>query len=127
MIVKTEERQNVLYFLHRCQWCGREVWTRKAQLHCCSSPPAAGPGTELKLILAGYGITAESGCQCEEHAAEMNRRGPAWCRENIEAILDWLQQAARQRGWSLLFNRTFVRELLVLPAIARAERQLVRP
>jgi hypothetical protein len=60
--------------------------------------PASGPGTELKRLLARLGTVSESGCACDARAAEMDRRGPEWCRENIELIAGWLVEGAERRG-----------------------------
>jgi ribosomal protein L37AE/L43A len=67
-----------------------------------------GTGTYLhKLIkkLTGEDITPN--CPCKSRIAEMNRRGPAWCRENVEAIVGWLEEEIERRlkedkpGWRL--------------------------
>lgn len=58
-------------------------------------PPANGPGTEMKAMLASMGINPES-CQCERRAAQMNRWGVAGCREHRLEIAAWLREAATQ-------------------------------
>jgi hypothetical protein len=50
----------------------------------------------------------------------MDREGPEWCRQNIETILDWLEEAAGDRR--LPFSRRGAR-VLVRRAIALAERR----
>src|SRR5699024_4347952 len=50
-----------------------------------------GPGTELKKLLSRIGIRALGNCQCNARAAEMDRGGADWCRENLETIVGWLK------------------------------------
>ena len=58
----------------------------------------AGPGTELKRLLAGIGIKAAANCSCNARAHEMNRRGPDWCAANIDTIVGWLREEATRQG-----------------------------
>lgn len=64
-----------------------------------SRPPPSGPGTELKRLLSTLGITAGTGCGCDSKAAEMDRNGPAWCREHRAEIVSWLAEARAEAGW----------------------------
>lgn len=79
-----------------------------------------GPGTELKRILGWLHIKPTEDCQCEAHAAEMNKNGPEWCEENIDAIVGWMEQEAQKR--CLLFVRPVAAGLVKL-AIRRARRK----
>ncbi len=98
-----------------------------------------GPGTQLhKLIeqLTGEGITAS--CKCARHIAEMNHRGPDWCKKNVETIVGWLLEEVQRRidkakadgkpvpwrvqlGGKDLPGRRYAMEKLILKAISRAE------
>jgi hypothetical protein len=61
--------------------------------------PPGGPGTELKNLLRWLLIDPDqAGCQCAAHAAEMDRRGVAWCAENAATIVGWLRDEAARRG-----------------------------
>lgn len=82
--------------------------------------PTGGPGTELKAILAKFRITATGSCGCNARAAEMDVRGPAWCRENIDKIVDWLGQEAAKRHLPFVRAAT---KLLIRLAIRNAERK----
>lgn len=73
-------------------------------------PIDAGPGTELKKLLAKVGITAEPGCACNARATEMNLRGAAWCLDNLDTITGWLREEAGRRG--LPFSATLARMLI---------------
>ena len=68
----------------------------------------------------------------------MNARGPGWCRENVDKIVDWLIEEADRRlkqdegesaSWRLrlgglnLPGRRLVLRRLVLVAVRRAERE----
>ena len=58
-------------------------------------PERLGAGTHLHRLLAAWGFTPTEGCFCEDRVAEMDRRGPQWCRENLYLIADWLVEEAR--------------------------------
>lgn len=88
---------------------------------CCSG---RWPGTNLARMLARLGFHDTPGCACKDHAAEMDRRGPAWCERHIEQIVDWMRAEATKRG--LRFFRPFAR-LLVRRAIATARHSLNQP
>lgn len=96
--------------------------------HCLSGhvipthiPPAppAGPGTELKRLLARIGITKGS-CACNAHAAEMDAKGADWCIENIDTIVGWLREEAEKRR---LPFADFAARLLVRRAVRKARLQ----
>ena len=100
-----------------------------AALPVDNSPLAAlaGPGTHLHCLLAGWGIRPCAGCGCDDKAAAMDAHGPAWCREHLETIVDWLMEPARARfllGALVRIApeaaRDFARDL-VLKAITLAE------
>ena len=97
------------------------VWvTGKDYVRLCRKyRPQEGPGTELKKLLGMIGIKSKPTCSCNRRAEMMNHFGAAWCRKNIETIVDWLQEEATKRG--LLFLRSPAK-MLVKRAITTAER-----
>jgi hypothetical protein len=79
-----------------------------------TGPHSRGPGTELKKLLARFGIVAAPDCSCNARAAEMDRQEqqtPGWCEANIDLIVGWLREQAEARG---------------LPFLHAAGRMLVR-
>ena len=58
----------------------------------------AGPGTELKKILASLGASVVKECTCELLAAQMNHWGIAGCREHRAEIVEHLEKAAGELG-----------------------------
>lgn len=122
-----------------CRACGRRVRSRHGNIRaaCRAAPDYAdanatlqaaahgrGPGTELKRLLAGVGITAEAGCACERHARQMNLWGPDECERRLEEIVGWLRQEASKRGLPFVdvLGRAIVRR-----AIRAARRALPTP
>lgn len=87
-------------------------------------PPVntAGPGSQLKILLARFGLRA-TGCGCNRRAAEMDRRGSDWCRENITLIVAVMFEAARKRKLPLANLSRPAIKLLVRWAISRSERR----
>ena len=77
------------------------------------------------LIIRWFGEDYRTGCGCESFVADMNRNGPAWCREHADEISAKMQAEAEKRGWKLAKLRwptkRFCR-LLVLKAIRDAEK-----
>jgi len=61
-------------------------------------PEASGPGTELKNLLASIGLTPQ-GCNCNSRVQQMNKWGIEGCRQNREAIINWLREEEKKRGW----------------------------
>jgi hypothetical protein len=86
-----------------------------------SRQPEGGPGTELRKLLHSIGIQPKGkDCSCNAHALEMDRRGPAWCEQHMETIIDWLAEEAQKRPLvGMLFSRTAARQMVRL-AISRA-------
>jgi len=83
-----------------------------------------GPGTELKKLFVTLGIRPSANCKCNARAREMDQRGCEWCEQNIELIVDWLEEAAKQLGgWQgILFTR-FAARAAVRIAIKRAKER----
>jgi hypothetical protein len=120
-ILEYEEHESGGYTA-RCGACGRVVRTktRKAKATCrknsVQQPPPGlaaemallsgtaaythGPGWHLKEILSGWlGITADSGCRCNDMAARMDAMGPDWCEsdEGMAAIIDAMRSEHAKR------------------------------
>lgn len=83
--------------------------------------PGRGPGTELKKLLAVFGIHAIEGCSCDAIARQMDLWGPDECEkpEHIEWVLAGMRDNAASRG--LLFVDAAAR-LLIRRAIHNARR-----
>lgn len=79
-----------------------------------------GPGTELKKLMRRHGINPdEAGCQCNAHAAKMDRLGNDWCEANIETIVGWMREEAERRGLPFV---EFYARWLVKRSIKNARR-----
>lgn len=85
------------------------------------SPPASGPGAELKKLLSKIGITSSPSCSCNNRAKTMDEKGIQWCEENVETICDWLQEEAAKR--KLPFVRLAGKAIINL-AIRRAKKNI---
>jgi hypothetical protein len=79
--------------------CGRAYRAAGKLLTFTIDRTPAGPGTELKKLLAELGIKDFAGCSCEKHAAQMNAWGVEGCRENFETIRGWLIEAQAAADW----------------------------
>jgi hypothetical protein len=95
-------------------WCGHELCTgkKKQELGC-------GPGSRLSKLLHMMGLKPGPGCNCDEHIAQMNAWGPDRCTENLETIVSWLEESAKNQG--VFFWRPGARWLVRL-AIAQSRR-----
>jgi hypothetical protein len=74
-------------------------------------------GSNLAWLLARIGFREQPGCECKAKAAEMDRRGLAWCVENQGRIESWIAQEAARRRVPYV---AAVGRLLVKAAIRRA-------
>lgn len=82
----------------------------------------AGPGTELRVMLAGLNGTGRA-CDCASIASRMNRLGVAGCREKVDELSPAIVKSAEK--WGLVFPDGFdpfpyARDL-VFEACRRAE------
>ena len=82
-------------------------------------PHAAGPGTELKKLLAVVGIKATATCSCNKRARIMDEKGPDWCAQNEDEILGWLREEATKRKLPFV---DLAGRLLIRRAIRNARR-----
>jgi len=75
-----------------------------------------GPGTELKKLLAAFGITSTPDCSCDELATGLDSQGCDWCEQNIDTIVGWLREQAESRGLPFLdvAGRMLVRRAIKL-------------
>ena len=91
-----------------------------------TSPPvpviAAGPGHELKKLLAGWPlrIKSSSNCSCNAHARRMDEMGCDWCEANVPSIIEWMRGEAGKR--KLPFVATLAK-LMVRRAIHKARKE----
>jgi hypothetical protein len=81
-----------------------------------------GPGTILSQMLATIGIKSTPSCACRRHAIEMNEKGPDWCDQNMDKILEWLKEESVKRG--IPFVQTAAR-LMVSRAVNKSRKLLV--
>lgn len=79
--------------------------------------PPAGPGTELKALLAKFGIHASPTCGCNAMARKMDAWGPDESLKHLEEIVDVMEETAKKRN--LPFIRSAGR-LLVRRAISKS-------
>ena len=56
------------------------------------------PGTVLSKMIKSVGIQMTDSCACRRHALEMNAKGNDWCEQNIDTVVGWLRQEAKNRG-----------------------------
>lgn len=80
-----------------------------------------GPGTELKKLLATFGIHATEGCSCNAIARQMDLWGPDECKkpEHMEWVLAGMRDNAASRGIPFV---DLAARLLIRRAIHNARR-----
>ncbi len=78
-----------------------------------------GAGTELKKLLAKFGLKPDKNCKCAQHIREMNANGIDWCNQNISTIIGWLKEEAARAN--LPFFETGAKTL-VKRAISNAKK-----
>jgi len=130
----------------KCVFCGVELPTRIARRNCAKFLPlrapeesaietdklfqqvqlsaeSYGPGTELKVLLAGWPfyIVSTPTCKCNARARYMDEKGCEWCEspEGMAEIMGFLRESAEERGLPFL---DLPARLLVRRAIANARK-----
>lgn len=107
------------WFPLRCM-CGRKYASRTSGPVGRFSDHVSRPGTVLTALFKWLGFNPLAGCKCKQIALVMDRKGPAWCRENIDKIVGLIDKQAKRRGWC--FSRIAIR-LLVELALLICERK----
>ncbi len=82
--------------------------------------PNGGAGTELKNLIAKFGLKPGLNCKCGQHIREMDQNGVEWCSENISTITDWLREEAQRA--KLPFTEIGAK-LLIKRAISNANKK----
>jgi hypothetical protein len=80
--------------------------------------PGCGAGTELTNLLD---LPFHLSCVWPERARRMDIMGTAWCRKNIDMIVEWLREETEQHGLPLVEPAA---RRLIKSAIRRAEKPL---
>lgn len=95
-------------YRYQCIYCHRYVWSHVGpddiSRICTVDEPDmtdtlnhAGVGTEIHKLIMKYGYDIPSGdCKCNARIRAMNTRGVAWCEDNVNRILRWLQESAKR-------------------------------
>ena len=109
--------------VHVCRKCGASV-SYSGYLpikRICDTKTNDLPGTELKLLLARFGIVASPDCKCTSRAAYMDAKGCDWCEspEGMAEIMGFLREAAEERGLPFV---DIAARLLVRRAISNARK-----
>jgi hypothetical protein len=86
-------------------------------------PLGDGPGSELKSLLAVFGIHSSPTCKCNAMARKMNEMEvtePGWSLAHIEEVVDVMEETAKKRN--LPFLRTAGR-ILVRKAVRNWQKK----
>jgi peroxiredoxin/predicted Fe-S protein YdhL (DUF1289 family) len=99
--------------------CSQNAGKKNAPQKIVEDIEGAGPGTELKKLLAKWGIAVTPDCPCSAYAALMDQNGCAWCEQNLDTITGWMREESERRG--VIFIEPIAR-FLAKRAIAKARR-----
>lgn len=80
-----------------------------------------GPGTQLSKMIKSLGIHMSDSCSCRRHAINMNEKGNDWCEQNIDTVVGWLDQEAKNRGLPFV---KMVGKVMVNRAIKKSRKLL---
>lgn len=80
-----------------------------------------GPGTQLSKMIKSLGFHMSDSCSCRRHAINMNEKGNDWCEQNIDTIVGWLDQEAKNRGLPFV---KMVGKVMVNRAIKKSRKLL---
>ncbi len=79
-----------------------------------------GAGTELKNLIAKFGLKPGLNCKCGQHIREMDQNGVEWCEQNISTVTEWLREEAQRA--KLPFTEIGAK-LLIKRAISNARKK----
>jgi hypothetical protein len=98
---RVRPKQGVIITIRHTALDGTVTETRTAggRADLTTPTPETGPGTELKKLLAGFGIEPKKTCDCNSRMSQMNRWGVAGCREHRAEIVGWMREEFAQLGW----------------------------
>lgn len=85
--------------------------------------PVVYPGLELSKILKIFGFKEKHKCGCKSKSSYMDTmesQQPGWCEKNIDTIIGWLEEEAKNRN--LPFSK-IAAKVLVKWAIYRAKKK----
>ncbi len=82
--------------------------------------PMNGAGTELKNLIAKFGLKPGLNCKCGQHIREMDQKGVEWCEQNVATISGWLREEAQRA--KLPFTEIGAK-LLIKKAISNAKKK----
>lgn len=80
-----------------------------------------GPGTQLSKMIKSLGIHMSDSCSCRRHALQMNEKGNDWCAENVDTVVGWLREEAKNRGLPFV---DMVGKVMVNRAIKKSRKLL---
>lgn len=80
-----------------------------------------GPGTQLSKMIKSLGIHMSDSCSCRRHAINMNTKGNDWCEQNIDTVVGWIEQEAKNRGLPFV---KMVGKVMVNRAIKKSRKLL---
>lgn len=80
-----------------------------------------GPGTQLSKMIKSLGIHMSDSCSCRRHAINMNEKGNDWCEQNIDTVVGWIEQEAKNRGLPFV---KMVGKVMVNRAIKKSRKLL---
>lgn len=79
------------------------------------------PGDKLKAIFRKLGIDKGKGCKCDQHVNLMNSWGAEKCKQEIDTIVGWMEEASKEL--KLPFNRLLTKTI-IRTAIWQAEKEV---
>jgi hypothetical protein len=108
---------------YRCTRCWQEVITDTLPIYAACRG-YRGAGHFLSRSLSWFGLRGSENCKCRARARLMDQRGPDWCEENLPEVLEWLREAAEERGLPFV---EAIATLFVRRAIAKDRRAARNP
>lgn len=83
----------------------------------CQTDVSKGPGDELARLLWWF-KSAKQCSRCKKRQQQMNNWGETGCKENLETIVAWLRQSAREHGFPKALTPDFALRAVIKYAIS---------
>ncbi len=99
---------------------GQKIEPKEGTIISRSVVVVGGAGTELKNLIAKFGLRPGLNCKCGQHIREMDQNGVEWCEQNIDTISGWLHEEAQRANLPFF---AIGANVLIRRAIANSKRK----
>ncbi len=84
------------------------------------SEEIVGVGSEIAKLIPDWAVQFKDGCDCKNFQLAMDERGPQWCEDNFEYLVDHFMKQGDRLIPILKKMPSFAKRVAVIHALTRA-------